>query len=146
MPGFKILRDDRDKGAEPLQIATVAAAVGDLLELVAGSVNWALVTSSSLHFTRKAIAMEISVSGDVEVKAIVLDGLEHVEAEGGSDSDVADNGDRMAATDEDTVNNSGTDVSGQAVVFVQRGIIGAATDKRVWGNVLVGSGVDPDAA
>lgn len=144
--GYKVLRDDRDKGAKPLPISSTAVAVGDLLELTAGATAWALTTSSSNHFTRKAVALAAATTSDTEVIAIELDGLESVEVESANNSSASHNGDRMAATDENTVNNSGTDVTGQAVVFVQRGIIGAAADKRIFGNVIVGSGVDPDAA
>lgn len=143
---MRIIRDDRDKGAKMLPISTITVVVGDMLELTAGSTTWALCTSSSNHFTRKAIAVEGATTADTEVNAVELDGSEDVEAESVNNSAAADNGDRMALTDENTVNNSGTDVTGQAVAFLQRGVIGSAADKRIWGNVLVGSGVDPDAA
>lgn len=144
--GLRIVQDHNDKGFSLVPISSLTVAVGDLLELTAGSTTWALVTSSSNHFTRKAIAQEAATTAATELKVVELDGSELVEAQSANNSAAADNGDRMAATDKDTVNNSGTDVTGQAVVFVQTGVVGAAADKRIVGRVLVGSGVDPDAA
>lgn len=143
--GFLIVRDDRNKGSVELPISSASPAVGDLYELTAGSANWAAVTSSSNHFTRKAIVTRGGTSV-TSIEAIVLDGNELVEVQSVNNSAAADNGDRMAATDANTVNNSGTDVTGQAVVFQQIGVVGAAADKRILGYVITGNGVDPDAA
>lgn len=145
MTGFNVKADDRDKGFRPVPISSISGSKGDLLELTAGSANWTKVTSSSDNFTRKAIAQADYATSDTEVLALEVDGSELVEVESANNSNASHNGDRMAATDENTVNNSGTDVTGQAAVFVQRGVVGAASDKRIVGNVLVGSGVDPDA-
>lgn len=143
---FKIIKDDRDKGNKTVPISSITVVKDDLVELVAGATTWALVTSSSDHFTRKAIAQEAATTSATELLVLELDGTETVEVESANNSSSSDRGDRMAATDANTVNNSGTDVTGQAAVFVQDGELGAAADKRIIGHVLVGSGVDPDAA
>lgn len=145
MAGLKVMEDIGNKGLKKLPTSSLTAAIGDLIELTAGSTTWAAVTSTSDHFTRKAIVMETATSAS-SVLAYELDGSERVQAESANNGNTAHNGDRMAATDTNTVNNSGTDVTGQAVVFVQDGVSGAAADKRILGRVLVGSGVDPDAA
>ncbi len=144
--GFRILRDDRDKGAQSLPISSQTLSVGDLIELVAGATTWAAVTSSSDFFTKKAICLGSATTANTEVLAVELDGSEHVQVQSANSSSASHNGDRMAFTDKNTVNNSGSDGTGQAVGFVQRGVIGATTDNQIWGVVLVGSGVDPDAA
>ena len=144
--GFSILRDAADKGGVSLPISSQTLAVGDLIELTAAATTWAAVTSSSNFFTRKAICLAAATSSDTEVLAVILDGNEDVQVQSANASDAGHNGDRMAATDKNTVNNSGSDVTGQAVVFVQRGVLGATTDNQIWGHVLVGNGVDPDAA
>lgn len=144
--GLKLVKDDRDKGFSALPISSITVAINDLLELKPGATTWTLVTSTSDHFTRKAIAMNSATTSDTEVDALELDGTELIEAESANNSSASHNGDRMAATDANTINNSGTDATGQAVVFLQTGVVGAASDKRILGRVLVGSGVDPDAA
>jgi len=143
--GFKIVKTDRDLGHVLLPVSSLTVAVGDLLELGAGSATWAKVTSSSAHHTRKAIVVKAATSAS-EVEAIELDGTETVEVQSANASNVSHNGDRMAFTDENTVNNSGTDVTTQAVGFIQDGTIGATSDNRILGKVLVGTGVDYDAA
>jgi len=143
MAGFNVLRDIDDTGLKTLPVSSMTAAIGDLLELTAGSANWAKVTSTSNFFTRKAIVMETITSAS-SVLCLELDGTETVEVQSAATASTAHNGDRMAATDENTIDNSGTDVTGQAVVFVQEAI--GRTSTLIVGRVLVGSGVDPDAA
>ena len=139
--GFFILRDNSEKGAHKLPISSQTVAVGDLLQLPVGATDWTVCTSTSVSYTRKAVAIETATSSATEVLAIELDGNEDVQVQSANSSAAADNGDRQAATDKNTVNNSGTDVTTTTVVFLQRGVVGTATDNQIWGNVLVGNGV-----
>lgn len=143
---FEIIKDINSNPARKIPISSITVAVGDLLEVTAGSTTWALCTSSTNFFTRKAIALEAATTAATSVLAQELTGNEVVKVETANNSNSAHNGDRMALTDENTVNNSGSDVTGQAVGFLQIGTSGAASDKRITGYVLVGSGVDPDAS
>lgn len=145
MPGFKVVKSTREVALEKLPTSSLTASVGDVLELTAGSTTWAKVTSSSDHFTRKAIVMEAATSAS-SILCQEVYASDGVVAESANNSNTSHNGDRMAFTDENTVNNSGSDVTGQAVGFVQDGTVGATTDKLIYGKILVGSGVDPDAA
>jgi len=146
MTGFKVLRDSEDTGSKVLPISSITVAVNDLLELLVGAVTWTACTSSSNHFSRKAIALAPATTADTEILCYELDGSEDVEAESINNSAAADNGDRMVLTDTNTVNNTGTDSTAQTACFIQNGVIGAAADKRIFGRVLVGNGVDPDAS
>lgn len=143
---FELIGDYTDKGTFLAPISSQTLAVGDLIERTAGATTWAATTSSSDFFTRKAICLEAATSSDTEVLAVELDGTESVKVESANNSNTAHNGDRMALTDANTVNNSGSDVTGQAVGFIQDGVSGSAAEKRIIGKVLVGNGVDPDAA
>lgn len=142
MAGFYIVSDINDSPMRTLPTSSLTAAVGDLIELTAGATTWAKCTSTSDHFTRKAIVMQAVTSAST-VLAQELKGSEEVVAEANQTAVVTANGDRQTLTDENTVANTGTDVTGQAVSFVQTGIVGTT---KVKGYVLVGSGVDPDAA
>lgn len=144
MPGFKVIADPVDGGLKKLPTSSLTASVGDLLELTAGSTTWAKCTSTSNFFTRKAIVMEAATSAS-SILCYEIRGSETVQAESNAASDVTHNGDRMTLTDENTVANTGTDVTGQAVSFVQDGTVGATTDQQIFGKVIVGNGVDPDA-
>jgi hypothetical protein len=139
--GFFVLRDNADKGSHSLPISSQTVLVGDLLELPVGATTWVVATSSTVSYTRKAIALEAKSSSATEVLAVELDGNEDVQVQSANASDAAHNGDRMALTDKNTVNNSGTDVTTTTVGFVQRGVVGATGDNQIWGNVLVGNGV-----
>ena len=143
MPGFKVLADIDDKGLKYVPISSLAVTTGDLLEITAGSTTWAAVTSSSNYFSRKAIAMETVTSSATQVLVYELNGTEQVEVDSAITADSAHNGDRMLATDKDTVNNIGTDNTSQNVVFVQEKP--GSTTTRIIGRVIVGVGVDPDA-
>lgn len=144
--GFFILRDNSNKGSHAIPISSQTVLVGDLLDLAVGATDWTVVTSASVSYTRKAIAVAAASSSATTVNAIELDGNEDVQVQGANAGAAADNGDRQAATDKNTVNNSGTDVTTTTVVFLQRGVVGANTagqtsEYQVWGNVLVGNGV-----
>ena len=148
MAGFKLVRDDRNKGAEALTISSIAVAVGDLLEFVIGeAATWTLCTTGSTNTSRKAIATQTVTSAAVEVQGIILDGNELVEVPTANNSAVADNGNAMilgtATTGAMTVNNTGTTVAVTETeqVFVQLKPLGAAADKRILGFVQVGNGV-----
>lgn len=142
MAGFYVIADINDRPMRKLPVSSLTASIGDLLELTAGSTTWAKCTSTSNFFTRKAIVMEAITSAST-VLAQELDGNEEVVCDATETAATTDNGDRMTLTDENEVNNTHTDVTGQAVSFVQTGIVGTT---KVKGYVLVGSGVDPDAA
>ena len=139
--GFRLIRDNADKGAHAITISSQTVAVGDLLQLPVGATDWTVCTSASVSYTRKALAVASATSSDTEVLAIELDGSEDVQVQSANASAAADNGDRQALTDKNTVNNSGTDVTTTTVGFLQRGTIGATADNQIWGNVLVGNGV-----
>jgi len=139
--GFRILRDNADKGSHLLPISSQTVLVGDLLQLPVGATDWTVCTSASVSYTRKALAVGTATTADTEVLAIELDGNEDVQVQSAGASLAADNGDRQALTDKNTVNNSGTDVTTTTVGFVQRGVVGATGDNQIWGNVLVGNGV-----
>jgi hypothetical protein len=141
MAGFKVVGDIDDKGLKKRPVSSLTAAVGDLIELTAGSTTWAACTSSSNYFTRKAIVME-PVTAASQVLSFELDGTESVVADLTNAANAAHNGDRMVLTDENAVNNTGSDATGQTAVFVQDGIVGTT---QAIGRVIVGPGVDPDA-
>jgi len=143
--GFFVLRDNADKGAHAIPISSQTVLVGDLLDLDIGAANWTVAAASSVHSTRKAIAIASATSSDSTVLAIILDGNEDVQVQGANTSDSADNGDRMILTDKNTVNNTGTDDANKEACFLQLGYVGETTDNQIWGRVLVGSGVNPDA-
>jgi hypothetical protein len=143
--GFEVIKDLREAELQELPVSAFTGVKGDLVERLAGATVWTACTSASTHFTRKAILME-SCTAASSVLAYMLNGLETVRAESVNNAAAADNGDLMVLTDTNTVNNTGTNSTAETACFVQEGYSGATTDKRLIGRVLVGNGVDPDAA
>lgn len=143
MVGFKVLSTINEVELRPLPISSQTLAVGDLIELTAGSTTWAACTSSSNFFSRKAICYAAATSSDTTVLALELTGRELLEVESANTADAAHNGDRMLLTDKNTVNNTGTDNTSQNVCFIQSGV--GSTTTSIVGRVIVGNGVDPDA-
>lgn len=147
MAGFKIIRDDRNKGATALPTSGIAVTSGDLIELVHGATTWTLCTATSLSSTRKAIAVQTITTAGTEVDAIILDGTELVEATGDNTNDVLDNGDGMVigtgTTGAQTIANSGTTIASSESTqqFVQYGVSDTISDYTIIGWVLVGNGV-----
>src|SRR3990167_3590251 len=106
--GFKFMRPSLTEEAIELPVTSATYAVGDLIELVGGTTTWAACTSSSTSYTRKAIVTKGGTTVTV-AWAIPLTGNELVSVQTANNSAAADRGDRMALTDSNTVNNSGTD-------------------------------------
>ena len=138
---FKVNKDINDSPLKVLTMTSATYAVGDLVELVNGTTSWAKCTSSSNHFTRKAITMA-SGTTVTSLLCMELNGTEEVQAESTNTANTAHNGDYMVLSDENTVNNTGTTSSAQTACFVQDGVAGTT---QIVGRVIVGGGVDPDA-
>ncbi len=131
--GFHLIQGDADTAMLPLPISGTAYTKGDCLELVDGIATWAAVTSSSNARTRKAVVQETVTSSATEVKAILVTPSQVWVMESANNSASADRGDRMAFTDGNTVNNSGSDQTGATGCFQQLTESGAAADKRIVG-------------
>ena len=147
MVGFRIVRDDRDKGSLALPTSGIVVTVGDLLEqLEDEATTWTLVTTGSFCTSRKAIATQTVAATATEVNGVLLDGTELIEVGSANSSAVTDNGNGMiigtATTGAMTINNTHTTVATNqdAQIFLQYGVVGAATDKRILGWVMVGNG------
>jgi len=123
---------------KPRVIGAVAYAVGDLLmrsttagTLVAGTSS----TTPNLFMNGGGIVANATdgVVTKAEIDPIKLD-VEYFAATT-NNSDVADNYMLMALTDENTVNNSGTDNVSNPV-FMQTGVVGDASDKKIIGEFV----------
>ena len=142
--GFEVIKDLRDAELVEMPTTTLTAAKGDLVERLAAGLYWTACTATSPHFSPKAILMEAAVAAS-SVLAYRLTGNETVRAECANTANTGHNGDIMVLTDTNTVNNTGTTATTEYAAFVQEGVSGATSEKRLIGRILVGNGVDPDA-
>lgn len=147
MAGFKLIKSPYVTDAiEELPISSLTLAVGDMIELDVGATTWTEADASTEHWQKKAVVQEAVTTAATVVKAIPVLPGQLWEVEGANNSAAADNGDRMLLTDKNTVNNTGTDNTSEEACFIQRGFAGVAADKRLIGEVVYGSGINPDAA
>lgn len=131
--GFSLQRDNAEAEMIVLPISSITVVLGDVLELVDGTSTWALATSSSNARTLKAVAQEAATSSATEVKAILVTPSQLWVAETANASNSAHVGDRMALSDANTVNNSGSDTTGATGVFQMLAVVGATADNRILG-------------
>ena len=142
---FRLVRDARDSDVINLPISSLTVVVGDMLQLLVGATTWTLATSTTNHFAKKAVATEAASTSDTEVTALVVSNDQLWDVDLANASASADDGDRMVLTDENTVNNTGTDSAAQVAVFIQKSPVGVAADNRSLGWFVEGTGIDPDA-
>lgn len=142
---FEVIKDLHDAELVELPVSSFSGTKGDLVERLAAGTGWTACTSTSPHFTPKAILME-TVTSASSVLAYRLTGFETVRADATNAANADHNGDLMVLTNTSTVNNTGTTSAAEYATFVQEGYSGATTDNLLIGRVIVGNGVDPDAA
>lgn len=141
---FRLLKDPMDTEAEFHDVSSLAVVVGDLLVQAVGATTWTAASSTSNHFLPKMVATETVTSSATEVKGILVNLYQLWDADYNAASSDSHDGDRMILTDENTVNNTGSDSNSQAAVWRQKKRIGPTADNRASGYFLGGQGVDPD--
>ena len=146
MGGFRLARNIVEAEQIEVTVSSVTAVDGDLLELDVGATAWTVADSATEHWQKKLLLTAAVASTDTLAKGILLKSGDLVIAETANNSAAADDGDRMLLTDQNTVNNSGSDSTAEEAIFIQHRPVGAAADKRVLGWFVEGSGVNPDAA
>src|SRR3990167_8615174 len=144
--GFHLLQSVGTEEAQELPISSLTLAIGDLIELDVGATTWTVADAATEHWQKKAVCVASATTAATTVLAMpVLPGQKWA-AQSINNSAAADNGDRMLLTDQNTVNNTGTDNTSEEAVFIQLGVQGAAADKVIVGDIVYGTGVNPDAA
>jgi len=144
--GFHLLTSGTVEDSIELPISSNAVTQGDLMTLAVGATTWSDGAATLEYWQLKAIATETVASTATVVKATLVVSLSQQWAcETANNSAAADNGDRMILSDANTVNNTGTDDTSDDAVVIQRLPMGAASDKRIIGWIVPGSGVNPDA-
>lgn len=145
MAGFVLLSGPGVENAWEHPISSLTLAVNDMIELDVGATTWTVADSSTQHWQKKAVCLSAATSSDTLVNAIdVLPGqLWLMDVANAANS--AHNGDRMVLSDQNTVNNTGTDSTAQTAVVVQRYPETFTDTTSIVGEIVYGVGVDPDA-
>lgn len=136
MAGFQKI-SGKDVENKTRVISSLTLAVGDLLmaSRSAGTVVEATSSVTVSLLQGGGIVTKATTTADTEVELQdIVYGAEYV-VETTNNSNVAHNYMRMTLTDKNTVNNTGTDDSTNGV-FMQTGVIGATTDKKIKGEFI----------
>ncbi|MFA5163925.1 MAG: hypothetical protein WC441_05420 [Patescibacteria group bacterium] len=145
MAGFKLAKPYDNVDEEEVTISSLTLSVGDLLERDIGATACTVADTATEHWQRKYVCTESATSSDTTVNTIPVNNEFLWEVESANNSNADHNGDRMALTDKNTVNNSGTDDTSEEACVIQVGVLGAAAEKRILVRFLDSSGVNPDA-
>lgn len=132
MAGFSRKSGD-DRGYQKLTISSLALVAGDLVAFDRSNAKVIKATSSSSIEDLAGVVVEATTSADTQalVQKITKDDL--YEAPTTNSTNTTHNYQRMVLTDENEVNNTGTDSTSDAAVFVQLYPVGATGDKKIVG-------------
>src|SRR3990167_3852028 len=133
MAGFKLISTPDESDIFLAGINGTAVAIGDLLWLPTGSTYYMVAegTDPLEDWQWKAVAAEAGTTASSSIKAIFVHPQQIWEVESANNSNTDHNGDRMVLTDQNTVNNTGTNSTDSISAVIQTGIAGAASDKRI---------------
>ena len=146
MAGFRLLDDPYvGHSSREVTISSLTLAVGDLLELDIGATAWTAADASTTHWQKKAVCVKSTTSSDTLVEVVLVLPGQVYAVESANASNVAHNGDRMILTDRNTVNNTGTDNTTKEAVFIQKGVDSGLNTTTIIGEIIAGSGINPDA-
>ena len=137
MAGFKRI-EGSDRGNVRRTISSLALAVGDLVAYDRANAKVIKATSSTSVEDVAGVVVEATTTANTEVLLQrVLPG-DVYEVESANAGNATYNYQRMVLTDENTVNNTGTDSTADGAVFMQTGI---KTGSNIVGEFVV-SGQD----
>ena len=126
-----------DRGFQRFTISSITVAIGDLLAFDRANEVVILATSSSSAEDLAGVAVEAASSSDTSVLAQRINQDDEYVVASTNNSNTAHNYHRMVLTDENAVNNTGTDSTSDAAVFMQLSTVGAAADKKIRGRFVV---------
>lgn len=144
MAGF-ILRSKPDDGnAVLVGINSTTVAVGDVLWLSTGSTYYMWDGVGVMEqWNEKVVANEAVTAAASFIKGTRVTTEQLWEVESANNSNTDHNGDRMVPTDQNTINNTGTNSTSANAIVTQKGTIGAVADKRILVRFIGADGADP---
>ena len=124
-------RKGSDKGfSEPRAISSITVVRGDLMAYDRANEVLILATSSTSMEDVAGVAVKAQTTADTSMQVQeIVDGDEY-ELNLTNNSSTAHNYHRMVLTDENEVNNTGTDSTSDAAIVMQIAPVGAAADKK----------------
>lgn len=136
--GFKLVKEANETVYKKLRIASQAYTLGDLamLDTTADAVDVVPATASTVTGNVYAVAMETVTAAATEALFCLVNAQQEWSADSTNTPSTNDNYQKMILTDKATVNNTHTNSTSASAVFLQTGVVGAASAKRIVGSIL----------
>jgi hypothetical protein len=137
--GFRLVKEANETVYKKLRIASQAYTLGDLamLDTVADSIDVVPATSSTTTTNVYAVAMETVASSATEALFCLVNAQQEWSVDSTNTPTADDNYQKMLiGANAHTVNNTHTNNTTDEAVFLQTGVVGAASGKRIVGNIL----------
>jgi len=133
MAGFTLRKSDTPPMVEEWTKAATSdtGAIGDILYWNAGADAATVGAAATESTDRVGILMEASVAAQTTVKVQIPTPDQLWEVESANASNTSHNGMNMILTDQNTVNNTGSNDTSSEALLVQVNTIGATSDKRL---------------
>jgi len=143
MAGFKLVKEANETVCKKLRVASQAYTIGDLvaLDTSADAVDVVPATSSSTTATIYAVAIETVTSAATSLLCTLVNDQQEWECDCTNTPTTNDNYQKMVLTDKSTINNTHTNSTAATAVFLQTGVIGAASAKKIVGRILKAANV-----
>lgn len=130
MAGFERVSGS-DRGFKRYTISSLALAVGDLVAFDRSAGTVIKATSSTSAEDIAGVVVEATTTANTSVLVQTVNELDEFVAPTTNNSNSTHNYQRMVLTDENEVNNTGTDSTSDAAVVMQIAPVGAAADKKI---------------
>lgn len=122
-----------DQGFIERTVSSLALVVGDLVAYNRSAYKVQKATAASEASDLAGVVAEAATTASTIVKLQTITPWDEYIADTANESNVEHNYQRMLLSDENTVNNAGTDNTTDEAVFIQTGVVGAAADKKIIG-------------
>lgn len=135
---FKLVKENPETEYVKLRISSQAYTIGDalMLDRTSDAIDVVPATATTTTYEIYAVAMETVAATATSVLACVITPEQVWEASVTNNSNTNHNMQRMVLTSASEVNNTGTDNSTSAGLFMQTGTVGATSAKKVVGKFL----------
>jgi hypothetical protein len=135
MAGFNRVKGG-DRGSIRYTISSLALAIGDLVDFSRTAGTVVKATASSTIESLAGVVQETTTSSDTSVLVQKIEEGDEYIINTTNNSNATHNYQRMLLTDENEMNNTGTDDTTDAAIFMQLSPVGATADKKIRGKFV----------
>lgn len=133
---FRYLTGSNRGFSEPRTVASLTSVVDALLTYDRANARLIAATSASTIEDLAGVSVAAIASADTTTQVKEIVDLDEYIADTTNNSNSTHNFQRMVLTDSTTVNNTGTDSTSDAAVFMQIAPVGAASARKILGRFV----------